>query len=79
MSLIHWKGGIGIIIYWNTKWFCCFMGLCFDKVMTGKHVDLNEIENYPGHKYPDGTSAKVDQTSFKMAYQKLNLVTDLLL
>lgn len=55
------------------------MGLCFDKVMTGKHVDLNEIENYPGHKYPDGISAKVDQTSFKMAYQKLNLVTDLLL
>ena len=66
-------------MYWNTKWFCCLMGLCFDKVMTGKHVDLNEIENYPGHKYPDGTSAKVDQTSFKMAYQKLNLVTDLLL
>ena len=51
------------------------MVLCCVRVMAGKHVDLNAIENYLRHKkYPDGTSAKGDKARFRRACKKFNLV-----
>ena len=53
------------------------MVLCCVRVMAGKHVDLNAIENYLQHKkYPDGTPAKGDKAHFRRACKKFNLVND---
>ena len=63
--------------FFKQSCFVVCMVLCCVRVMAGKHVDLNAMDNYLGHKKcPDHTSTKGNKANFRRACKIFNLVSD---